>query len=255
MKKAIVYLVLFVAIQLIVTYCVMGVWYLVAGAVPQNNGPLLVTTSILYGVITIVLFTWQQWSPVSGNYIKSRPWAVLFWTFLVALGIILPSVWFQEKMPELPNLLDDSFEGIVNTPGGYLALGIIAPLAEEVVFRGAILRSLLEKFSKPWIAIAISALLFALIHLNPAQLPHAFVVGLLLGWMYWRTGSIIPGVLLHVVNNTVSYISIRLYPHVEDLSLADIFGSEAGAWKAVGFSLLILLPSLYQLYLRMKRAR
>ncbi|MBP5570720.1 MAG: CPBP family intramembrane metalloprotease [Prevotella sp.] len=255
MKKAIVYLVLFVAIQLIVTYCVMGVWYLVAGAVPQNNGPLLVTTSILYGVITIVLFTWQRWSPVSGNYIKSRPWAVLFWTFLVALGIILPSVWFQEKMPELPNLLDDSFEGIVNTPGGYLALGIIAPLAEEVVFRGAILRSLLEKFSKPWIAIAVSALLFALIHLNPAQLPHAFVVGLLLGWMYWRTGSIIPGVLLHVVNNTVSYISIRLYPHVEDLSLADIFGSEAGAWKAVGFSLLILLPSLYQLYLRMKRAR
>ena len=95
---------------------------------------------------------------------------------------------------------------------------------------------------------------FALIHLNPAQMPHAFVVGLLLGWMYWRTGSIIPGVLFHVVNNTVSYIMMRLYPQVEDMSLADLFGSEAGALKAVGFSLLILLPSLYQLYLRMKRA-
>ena len=255
MKKAIEYLVLFVAIQVIVTYCVMGVWYLINGAVPKDSGPLLVITSILYGLITIALFMWRKWSPVSGNYIKSRPWTVLFWTFLAALGLILPSEWLQEKMPELPNFLDDSFEGIVNTPGGYLALGIIAPLAEEVVFRGAILRSLLEKFSKPWTAIVISALLFALIHLNPAQMPHAFLVGLLLGWMYWRTGSIIPGVLLHVVNNTVSYISIRLYPHVEDLSLADLLGSEANAWKAVGFSLLILLPSLYQLHLHMKRAR
>ena len=255
MKKAIEYLVFFVVIQVIVTYCVMGVWYLVNGGMPQDSGALMVTTSILFGIITIALFVWRRWAPVSGNYIKSRPWVVLFWTFMAALGLILPSVWFQEKMPELPNFLNDSFEGIVNTPGGYLALGIIAPLAEEVVFRGAILRSLLEKFSKPWTAIAISALLFALIHLNPAQLPHAFVVGLLLGWMYWRTGSIIPGVLLHVVNNTVSYIMMRLYPQVEDLSLADIFGSEVSVWKAVGFSLLILLPSLYQLHLRMKRAR
>lgn len=255
MKKAIEYLVLFVAIQVIVTYCVMGVWYLINGAVPEDNGPLLVITSILYGLITVALFMWRKWTPVSGNYIKSRPWTVLFWTILAALGLILPSEWLQEKMPELPNFLNDSFEGIVNTPGGYLALGIIAPLAEEVVFRGAILRALLEKFSKPWTAIVISALLFALIHLNPAQMPHAFLVGLLLGWMYWRTGSIIPGLLLHVVNNTVSYISIRLYPHVEDLSLTDIFGSEANVWKAVGFSLLILLPALYQLHIHMKRAR
>ena len=255
MKKAIEYLVFFIAIQVIVTYCVMGVWYLVAGSITQHEGALLVTTSILFGIITIALFIWRRWAPVSGDYIKSRPWTVLFWTFMAALGIILPSIWLQEKMPELPNFLDDSFKGLVNTSGGYLALGIIAPLSEEVVFRGAILRSLLEKFSKPWTAIAISALLFALIHLNPAQMPHAFVVGLLLGWMYWRTGSIIPGVLFHVVNNTVSYIMMRLYPQVEDMSLADLFGSEAGALKAVDFSLLILLPSLYQLYLRMKRAR
>lgn len=86
-------------------------------------------------------------------------------------------------------------------------------------------------------------------------MPHAFLVGLLLGWMYWRTGSIIPGVLLHVVNNTVSYIMLRLYPQVEEMSLTDILGSEMGVLKAVGCSLLILLPSLYQLHLRMKRSR
>lgn len=115
MKIAIEYLVFFVAIQLIVTYCVMGVWYLVAGGVPKDNGALLVTTTILFGVITVALFLWRRWMPVNGDFLKSRPLAVLFWTFLAAMGVIVPSLWLQEKMPELPNFLNDSFEGLVNT--------------------------------------------------------------------------------------------------------------------------------------------
>ena len=102
----------FIAIQVIVTYCVMGVWYLVAGSITQHEGALLVTTSILFGIITIALFIWRRWAPVSGDYIKSRPWTVLFWTFMAALGIILPSIWLQEKMPELPNFLDWWVSGV-----------------------------------------------------------------------------------------------------------------------------------------------
>ena len=99
MKKAIEYLLFFIAIQVIVTYCVMGVWYLVAGSPTQHEGALLVTTSILFGIITIALFIWRRWATVSGDYIKSRPWTVLFWTFMAAMGIILPSIWlhFQRR--------------------------------------------------------------------------------------------------------------------------------------------------------------
>jgi membrane protease YdiL (CAAX protease family) len=87
-----------------------------------------------------------------------------------------------------------------------------------------------------------------------AQFFHAALLGLLLGWMYWRTGSIVPGVVLHWVNNSVAYIITRLWPDMADASLIDIFkGNEHNVWLAVGFSLLIFLPALYQLSIRLKK--
>ncbi len=121
------------------------------------------------------------------------------------------------------------------------------------MFRGAILRSLLTT-QRPWVAISLSAFLFALAHLNPAQLPHAFLVGLLLGWMYWRTGSILPGMAYHWANNSAAYVVYNIFPN-PDLKLIDIFkGSELHVYLAIVFSLLILLPALFQLHLWMRRA-
>ena len=102
-------------------------------------------------------------------------------------------------------------------------------------------------------AIALSALFFSFIHLNPAQMPHAFVIGLLLGWMYWRTGSILPGVAFHWANNSVAYVLYNLYPN-PDMKVADLFGgSDHHALLAVIFSLLILVPALFQLHVWMWR--
>ena len=135
---------------------------------------------------------------------------------------------------------------------GYFVVGLLAPLAEELVFRGAVLRALLRWHKNAWVGIAISAALFALIHMNPAQLPHAFLVGLLLGWMYYRTDSIVPGVVFHWVNNTVAYVLYHIYPD-SSLKLADILGGEQSVWLALGFSLLIFLPALFQMNLRLKK--
>jgi membrane protease YdiL (CAAX protease family) len=174
---------------------------------------------------------------------------------VAALGAIIPSAWLQEQMPELPNFAEQEFDTILGTPWGYFVIGLMAPLSEEIVLRGAILKELLksEKLSV-WTAIAISALFFALVHMNPAQMPHAFLIGLLLGWMYYRTGSILPGVAYHWANNSVAYVMYALYPD-PDMKLIDIFkGSEQHVYMALGFSLLILLPALYQLHLWMRRA-
>ena len=121
--------------------------------------------------------------------------------------------------------------------------------------RGAILKELLksEKLGV-WTAITISAVLFALIHMNPVQMPHAFLIGLLLGWMYWRTGSILPGVAYHWANNSIAFVMFAFYPD-PDMKLIDLFkGSELHVYMALGFSLLILLPALFQLNLWMRRA-
>ena len=85
-----------------------------------------------------------------------------------------------------------------------LSVCLIGPLAEEVLFRGAIERRLLEKNWNPWYAIVISALIFALAHFNFEQGFTATVIGIFMGWVYYRTRSIWPTVLIHVVNNTVA---------------------------------------------------
>ena len=177
---------------------------------------------------------------------------VLFWCVLAALGALIPSTWLQEQMPALPNWVEDEFEMILKDRWGYLVVGLLAPLAEELVFRGAVLRALLHWNSCHWVGISISALLFALIHMNPAQMPHAFLIGLLLGWMYYRTDSIVPGVVYHWVNNTVAYVLFNLYPN-PDLTLMDLFGSQQRVLMALGFSLCIFLPALFQLNLRLKK--
>jgi hypothetical protein len=72
--------------------------------------------------------------------------------------------------------------------------------------------------------------------------------------MYWRTGSILPGIVYHWVNNSVAFVLYRIYPD-SDIKLSDIFqGGQQHVLMAVGFSLLILLPALYQLHLWMRRA-
>ena len=157
-------------------------------------------------------------------------------------------------MPDLPNWVEQEFDMILQNRWGYLSIGLLAPLSEEIVFRGAILKSLLKNSSLPvWGSIALSAFLFALIHMNPAQMPHAFVIGLLLGWMYQRTGSILPGMAYHWANNSAAYALYNIYPN-PDIKLIDILGDVTHVWLAVGFSLLILLPALFQLHIRMRQA-
>ena len=261
MKKAIIYLIEFIAIQLIVGFIVTMVWQLITKSEDKITG-MLITTTVATGVVTIVIFLLARWAEVSPNWIRTRPWLVLTWSVIAAMGALIPSAWLQEQMPELPNFVENEFDMILTNRWGYLAIGLLAPLSEEIVLRGAVLRSLLSKplFANRserfniWTAISISALFFALIHFNPAQMPHAFVIGLLLGWMYWRTGSILPGVAYHWANNSIAYIIYNIYPD-PDMKLIDVFkGSELHVLMAVGFSMLILLPAIYQLHLWMRRA-
>lgn len=252
MKNALIYAVIFGAIQVVVSFIVQGVWTLVMGKDTVMNATGLIITMAVFSILTMAVFLLAKWSVVSRHWVRTRPWFVLFWCVVAALGAIVPSVWLQEHMPELPNVVEGEFDMIMKDRWGYFVVGLLAPLAEEMVFRGAILRSLLRWKQNPWVGIAISALLFAVVHMNPAQMPHAFLIGLLLGWMYWRTDSIVPGVVYHWVNNTVAYILYNIYPD-PDLTLVEMFGSELKVLMALGFSLLIFLPSLFQLNQRLAK--
>src|SRR5215468_10951709 len=93
-----------------------------------------------------------------------------------------------------------------------MALALVAFLpavAEEVTFRGVVLAGLRRSGSR-WIAIVGSALVFGLFHVNPYHVVAAFAVGLLLGWVALESGSILPGVLIHLVNNGAQVLLDRI---------------------------------------------
>ena len=253
MKKAIIYLVVFVGIQLVAGAMIQLIYILLKGQGAVVDASGLIITTALADVTTLVLFLLLKWAEVSRHWVRTRPWTVLFWCVLAAFGAIIPSTYLQEMMPELPNWAERELELIMNNRFGYFVVGLMAPLVEELVFRGAILRALLRWKSNPWIGIVISAVMFSAIHMNPAQMPHAFLIGILLGWMYYRTDSIVPGVVYHWVNNTIAYVLFAFYPD-PDMKLMDFFGgSQRTVLLAVAFSLCILVPSIYQLNLRMRK--
>ncbi|MBO4660965.1 MAG: CPBP family intramembrane metalloprotease [Prevotella sp.] len=219
-------------------------------------GWLLAVTSVVSSLITIILFTCCRWAPISRQWLLARPWATLCWVVLLTIGTILPAEWLYEKLQlQMPEEAIALFQSIMKEPWGYLAIGIFVPVAEELVFRGAILRTLLNFFNKDihWVAIVLSAIIFGTVHMNMAQGIHAGLIGLLIGWMYYRTRSVIPGIVLHWVNNSVAYVIFNLMPNANDGKFIDLFhGDERLMYMGLGCSLMVLLPSLFQLAIRMK---
>jgi len=86
---------------------------------------------------------------------------------------------------------------------GSIVIGcLLAPVLEEMFFRGIILRSFLQQYPR-WASIAGSALIFGAVHMNLYQFAAATILGLFLGWLYQRSRSLLPCIALHAAYNTV----------------------------------------------------
>lgn len=94
--------------------------------------------------------------------------------------------------------------GIIENILYIISIAVIPALVEEFAFRGIILQKL-RKYGDGF-AILMSASLFGLMHGNIVQIPFAFIIGLVLGFITVKTGSIIPAVITHFCNNCVSVI-------------------------------------------------
>ena len=136
------------------------------------------------------------------------------WSILIASAvfIVVMGLWtnYFSELAGLPDNMKDVFEQMMNNPLGIISIVVMAPLVEELLFRGAIQGHLMRKWKMPYLGIVVSSLIFGVVHGNPAQIPFAFVVGMSLGWMYYLTGSLIPGILMHFINNGSSVLLYAL---------------------------------------------
>ncbi len=123
---------------------------------------------------------------------------LLLWGVVLLLATVVVIEPLLMLLPEVPN---------VYGRGGWavLTLVVLAPLFEELLFRGMLLESLRKRRGLIR-ALLISSLLFGVVHLHPTVAVNAAIMGLILGFIYLLTDSIWASIFLHAVNNGLSYI-------------------------------------------------
>ncbi len=156
--------------------------------------------------------------------------------YMHALGVVatLLGIFALDLLTELlaiPNLMAEQMLGLLSNPWGVVAVALAAPLGEEMLFRWGIMGHLMHRGMGAMMAIIVSALLFGIIHINPAQVFFATLTGILLGLLYWRSGSVVLPILVHILNNGTACLQVWLMgDEALTFSMVDTLGGPAMAW-------------------------
>jgi uncharacterized protein len=193
--------------------------------------------SILFFVVYILSFVLTLWfaiykrklSPKEEkfyfNKIPNVAYPILILLTLAVLILLDPLISLIPIPDSFKKILEDMMSG--QSPWVIILMVIGAPILEEMLFRGIILDGFLHHYS-PQKAIIWSSILFGLVHLNPWQFVAAFTGGLLIGWVYWQTRSLLPAMFIHFVMNFSSFLLQFIL--VGDDQMFMTFESIGGVW-------------------------
>ncbi len=174
-------------------------------------------------------------------------WGMACVAILAAIAGIFACDLLSDQF-DLPNLMEEQMKGMAHNFWGILAVAVIGPIVEELVFREAILGHMLRKGVEPWTAMIASAILFGIIHLNPAQIPFATIMGLLLAIIYYKTGNIVITSIIHILNNSLAIWEMNLLgDEVDTFSFTEWIGGKyvAGVAIILGIAFCIILMQQY----------
>jgi len=143
---------------------------------------------------------------------------------------------------EMSEELVEAFDTLFSWPiYAIFSVVIIAPFYEELLFRKFLLGGLLKQ-TKPMTAIMVSSLFFALIHFNWLQGINAFVLGVIVGWIYYKTESIALCMFAHFVNNFYA-MSLGI---VQEMFLSEPIWVVNGVLCAIGILLMIKSSKVFE---------
>jgi len=123
----------------------------------------------------------------------------------------------------------------------YLIVGVLPGVAEEFLFRGYVQTRLLQRLPA-WVAIGVTSAMFAIAHFDPIHVVSVFPLGVWLGILAWRTGSIWPSVLAHAANNCLA-IAMTRWGEVDLNNQADLV-QRAMVLMTCGYTMLIAIMLL-----------
>ena len=208
---------------------------------PTQLGITLIVTGLLTALtcwFTLKMIRMRQ--TFDASHIN---WSMACIAFLAAIAGIFATDLISEQL-NLPNLMEEQFLNLAHNFWGILGVAVVGPVVEELVFREGILGHMLRKGVEPWTAMIISAILFGAIHMNPAQIPFAAIMGLLLAIIYYKTGNIVITSLIHIFNNSLAVVEMNLLgEEAKTFSYTEGMAGKfvAGVAIIVGIALCIIL--------------
>lgn len=213
-KLAIIYMGMQILGVLVITPFAMAYTFIKQGSVETATSATL-APAMLMGFLFMGIYLWKKgylsgdkrmFSLVSASF--------LAWTVLLGGSSIFLIDFLMSNLSFLPDWMGDAFNVLQSGWLGILCVSVLGPILEELLFRGAITKILLEKYS-PVKAILISGLIFGIFHINPVQVVGAIIMGVVFAWIYYKTKSLVPCILIHILNNSLSVYSSIQYPDVD----------------------------------------
>lgn len=218
---ALIVILVFIEYLLLITVYDMG--FGLANGDPK--GSIVVLLSIGIVISGYVKFSGASYKDIAHPSSGSVVATFLVLLFPIVIIFIGSLGWYENLLIIIDAFLPEdklALESLGNLISGglatFIAVCIIAPLMEELLFRGVILGGFLRRY-EPTKAIVLSSVLFSLFHWNIYQMPSAFILGALLGWLYYISRSIWPSVFAHFFNNLLVYITYSMELEVGVYSL------------------------------------
>jgi hypothetical protein len=164
-------------------------------------------------ILAVVLGFYRDKLASFGFTSKKMPKALLYGVFGFVVAFCITGIIgypIQQRFGVDPT--QEALSQATGVPGlfplVFLSGIIIAPIAEEIVFRGYFYKAFSDRF-KPSYAIVLSAALFSVLHFELLAAAQLFVIGIILAYVYEKTGNLMAPITLHVLNNAVAFLLVR----------------------------------------------
>ncbi|WP_185849210.1 CPBP family intramembrane glutamic endopeptidase [Blattabacterium cuenoti] len=197
---------------------------LISISLPEN-----MIFSISYTLPFIFLFIFISHKAQKKNLIidlsmKLSSWYIYFIIFCMMFCMIIVNEYISSLVPKEGPVLGNMYkeieeflkEEIKNPIPFFSTTVLLAPICEEVLFRGIILNGMLKNKIHPIKAILFSSFLFGLTHMNPWQFVGGIIIGSFIGFIYFITSSIIDCILLHIFNNAFAIFTMFFFMRNEN---------------------------------------